>query len=87
MHVYFHNGTISSDFLLNEVESHHASKVMRTKVGDSIKVINGEGSVSVCEVVDNHPKHCKLKVLSTQFSEKSSKNISIAIAPTKSTIE
>lgn len=83
MHIYYHKGDITTDFELNEIESHHAVKVMRTKVGDSILVIDGEGHESVCQLLDVHPKHCRLKVISTLFEERKTKKVSIAIAPTK----
>ncbi len=83
MHIYYHKGVITQDFELNEAESHHAVKVMRTQVGASIRVVNGEGQESVCELLDNHPKHCRLKVISTHFEAKKTKKIVIAIAPTK----
>jgi 16S rRNA (uracil1498-N3)-methyltransferase len=84
MHIFYHKGSISNDFELNEVESHHAIKVMRSKIGDTVFVINGEGQESICELLDNHPKRCKLKVVSSTYTAPTAKKVSIAIAPTKS---
>jgi len=84
MHIYYHKGSISNDFELNEIESNHAVKVMRSKIGDTILVINGEGQESVCKLLDTHPKHCRLAVVSSHFEDQPIKKVSIAIAPTKS---
>lgn len=68
---------------LPEEESKHACRVLRMKIGDQMMVLDGRGGTYVAEITEDHPKHCTIKILQYEFEEKPSKEIHIAIAPTK----
>jgi 16S rRNA (uracil1498-N3)-methyltransferase len=70
---------------LNEEESQHITKVLRKKNGDKLNIINGKGFFCEAEIVQEHQKHCKIKIISKEKKENSRDyKIHIAIAPTKS---
>ncbi|TNE54189.1 MAG: 16S rRNA (uracil(1498)-N(3))-methyltransferase [Bacteroidetes bacterium] len=64
-------------------ESKHACKVMRMKEGDQLTIMDGKGSHFLAEIQEANPKKCIVKVLEHSFEEGSSKEVHIAIAPTK----
>ena len=71
------------EFQLNEEESRHACKVLRLKIGDTLHVLNGKGYLFTTEILDSHAKKCLLKIVKVYHEEKPSKEIHIAVAPTK----
>jgi len=73
----------AEEFQLNEEESRHACKVLRMKTGDKLHVLNGNGDLFTTEIIDSHAKKCVLKILGVFHEEKPSKEIHIAVAPTK----
>ena len=84
MHTYYYNGVLEGVITLNEVESNHAIKVMRSKVDSLVRIINGKGFVAEGKIVSDHPKKCQIEVVSVVFHEIDYPTITIAIAPTKS---
>ena len=68
---------------LNEEESKHAVKVLRLTDGNSIHIINGQGYLFRCEIIQASAKACQLKVIEKEFQEPSKNHIHIALAPTK----
>lgn len=70
-------------YILPEEESKHACRVLRLKIGDKIALINGRGSLFNCEITEDHPKHCIVKIVSTYTETADSPHIHIAISPTK----
>lgn len=73
----------TKEIALSEEESKHACRVLRLKNGDQLILLDGRGGTFLTEIVEDHPKHCTVKVLEYTFEEKSSREIHIAIAPTK----
>lgn len=84
MHTYFFDGIIEEEIVLSPVESNHAVKVMRSKEGDSVLVINGRGVKAEGEIVDAHHKRCLVKVISKAEEPISTNQVFVAISPTKS---
>jgi 16S rRNA (uracil1498-N3)-methyltransferase len=84
MHTYYYNGVLEGVITLNEVESNHAVKVMRSKVDSLVRIINGEGSVALGEIVSDHPKMCEVTITSVTENTAHCPKITVAIAPTKS---
>lgn len=84
MHTYYYIGELENVITLNEVESNHAIKVMRTTLGGEVRVINGKGFVAVGKIVKDHAKRCEVQIEDVKFKPQSGQQISIAIAPTKS---
>ncbi|MCC6180639.1 MAG: 16S rRNA (uracil(1498)-N(3))-methyltransferase [Bacteroidia bacterium] len=70
--------------ILNEDESLHCVKVLRHKVGDIIRVIDGKGTVAIGKIEAAHAKQCAVSLTQKQFIEPSRNyKLHIAIAPTK----
>jgi len=84
MHTYFYNGTLTNQITLDKVESNHAVKVMRSKVGKQLLIINGKGQKGVGEITDANPKKCVVSIASVQSEKEPESKIIVAIAPTKS---
>jgi 16S rRNA (uracil1498-N3)-methyltransferase len=68
--------------VLPEEESVHCIRVLRKKNGDLIEILNGKGSLFTAEIIDAHPKKCKVSIRNTTF-EQPTTPIHIAVAPTK----
>ena len=68
---------------LNEEESKHACKVMRLVIGNEIAILNGKGIEFTAKIVEAHPKHCKVEIISKTEELKPNYDLHIAIAPTK----
>lgn len=84
MHTYFYEGDIDSEVVLSQEESNHAVKVMRSKKGDRITVINGKGIKATGVIADTHPKKCQVKILSKEMYPPDEFKVFVAISPTKS---
>lgn len=69
--------------VLSEEESKHACRVLRLKVGDQVRLLDGVGGSYLAVIADDHPKHCRVSILDYTFEEKADQEIHIAIAPTK----
>lgn len=70
------------DYSLSEEESKHCVRVLRLKQGSQVELLNGKGLSAIAEIDDDHPKKCRLKILSTEFFPPN-KEIYLALAPTK----
>lgn len=81
----FYAPNISTDlYSLSEEESKHCIRVLRKKIGDIIHIIDGGGGMYECEVVQDNPKHCVVKVVNKKEEfEKRGYTLHMAVAPTK----
>ncbi|MGV6861745.1 MAG: RsmE family RNA methyltransferase [Putridiphycobacter sp.] len=73
-----------SSGILGEDEAHHASRVLRLKVGQHISLIDGKGTFGIGEIEDIHKKELSFKLITQNFKDKVLPEIHLAIAPTKS---
>ena len=65
-------------------ESNHCVKVLRHRVGEEIDVIDGEGTLYHCRIMDDNPKHAEAAVLSSQKDWHSHPyHLTIGCCPTK----
>ena len=70
--------------ILNEDESLHCVKVLRHKVGDTIQIIDGNGTKAVGTIQAAHAKQCAVLLTSKETVAKPRNYyLHIAIAPTK----
>lgn len=84
MQLFYCPNIIKGDCTLPEVEAKHCSKVLRKNIGDKIDIIDGEGTLYSCTIVDCSKKDCVVEIDSTTSNFGShSYNLHIAIAPTK----
>lgn len=84
MHTYFFDGNINDELVLSPEESNHAIKVMRSKVADRVAIINGQGVHAIGEIIDAHPKKCRIEILEIRREEEEGSKVFVAISPTKS---
>ena len=73
-----------STYTLNEEESKHCIRVLRMQTGDQFNITDGKGNLFEVEIIDDHPKRCSVKIIST-LSNYEAKDffLHIAVAPTK----
>lgn len=82
--IRFYSPDIEETAQLPEVESGHCCRVLRMKVGDRVYVVDGKGKEYECEIIDAHPKHTSLKIISSKEEKKHwNERIVLAVAPTK----
>lgn len=85
MHIFF-DPNIAPDnenFVLSEDESGHACRVLRLSKGDKIEILDGKGSRYTCYIIEPHPKKCAVAIQAKSFEQAPTRDIHIAIAPTK----
>lgn len=71
-------------YTLSEEESKHCVRVLRLGCGDTLHITDGRGNLFCCEVADDNPKRCSVRVVSTQSEfEKLPYALTMAVAPTK----
>ena len=66
--------------VLDEDTSKHIVHVLRMKVGEQLNLTDGKGNLLTCEIINDHKKHCGVKVTHSQFTTHHSQKISIAIS-------
>ncbi len=85
MHIFYSNKREGNNFILDQGESQHLSKVLRIKNGDMVKVIDGSGMIYECRVSDDNHKRVVTEIQETyQGDDLRDYHLHIAIAPTKS---
>lgn len=85
MHLFYCPDINGTPYSLSEEESKHCVRVLRLKPGDSIRITDGKGNMYACRIIDDHPKHCSVEIVSSEHIRSRGPNrLHIAIAPTKS---
>jgi len=83
MNLFYSNFNKSdSDIILDEIDSKHLSKSLRKKVGDIIRVTNGEGIEIKGEII-RLGKNIKIKIINKIKHRKRDISIHIAMSPLK----
>ena len=83
MNLFYSNFNKSdSDIILDEIDSKHLSKSLRKKVGDIIRVTNGEGIEIKGEII-RLGKNIKIKIINKIKHRKKDISIHIAMSPLK----
>ena len=59
----FYSPDILANSQLPEIESHHCIKVLRMRIGDSLKVTDGKGHLYQCTLVDNNAKRTTVSII------------------------
>ena len=84
MHVFYTPDISSNEYVLNEEESKHCTKVLRLGIGAMVYLIDGIGGLYKAEITGEHKKHVSLKVVEAKHEyNKRNHHLHIAIAPTK----
>jgi 16S rRNA (uracil1498-N3)-methyltransferase len=82
MHWFLATFNLPSTALLSEVETHHATKVLRLKDGDEVVVFDGNGLGYTAKLGAVSGKH-RVAFLQDPLPEQKKPNLSLALAPTK----
>lgn len=64
--IQFYAPDIESTGVLPETESGHCCRVLRMKEGDHIFVTDGQGHRFECVILDPHPKHTAVEILTVE---------------------
>ena len=69
---------------LSEEESKHCVRVLRLGRGDTLHITDGRGNLFCCEITDDNPKRCTVRVTETRAGwEALPYSLTMAVAPTK----
>ena len=69
-----------NNITLDEHTSRHIVQVLRMKKGEKLHLTDGKGNLATGEIVDDHKKHCNVKIIDSRFTERDSRKIIIAIS-------
>lgn len=82
--IQFYAPDIEATRQLPEDEARHCIKVLRTRQGSLIEVIDGMGHRFVCRLLNEDPRHASVEIESkTDITLAWSTDITVAVAPTK----
>lgn len=73
------------EIVLDEDTSRHVVQVLRMKEGEKLNLTDGKGNLITAGIIDDHKKHCAVKVIDSQFTPHLSRKITIAISLLKNT--
>ena len=76
----------AKNLILNEETSKHIVQVLRKTKGEEILLTNGKGTKAQSLIIDEHRKHCEVKILSIKKEERQLSKISIAISLIKNAV-
>ena len=80
----FYSPDILANSQLPEIESHHCIKVLRMRIGDSLKVTDGKGHLYQCTLVDNNAKRTTVSIINQiDINQPKYFTLHVAFAPTK----
>ncbi len=84
MHIFYDPLVSNSLHQLNEDESKHCIRVLRMQQGDHLQITNGKGAFFEAEIIEPHPKKCRVRVIK-EYKPAKTRNyfLHLAIAPTK----
>ncbi len=86
MQLFYAPDIIPPAYTLSEEESKHCVRVLRLGCGDRIHITDGRGNLFCCEITDDNPKRCAVRVVTTQSEyERLPYALTMAVAPTKNT--
>jgi 16S rRNA (uracil1498-N3)-methyltransferase len=80
----FYSPEIKETSALDTNDSAHVVRVLRKSKGDVIFVTDGLGTLFKTQIIEDHPKKCKIQIIDEQFYDDSLKRkVHLAICPTK----
>jgi len=71
------------EIVLDDDTSRHVVQVLRMKEGEQLNLTDGKGNLITAEIIDEHKKHCAVKVIDLRFTSHVSRKITIAISVLK----
>ena len=71
--------------VLDEETSKHIVQVLRMKVGEKLNLTDGKGNLLICQIINDHKKHCSVEVTATSYQQPATRRVSVAISLLKNT--
>jgi 16S rRNA (uracil1498-N3)-methyltransferase len=71
---------LQKQIILDEDVSKHIVQVLRMKKGEKLNLTDGKGNLLAAEIIDDHKKHCSVKITDLRFTSHLSRKIAIAIS-------
>ncbi|HEX6170982.1 MAG TPA: RsmE family RNA methyltransferase [Chitinophagaceae bacterium] len=68
------------EIVLDEDTSRHVVQVLRMKEGEKLNLTDGKGHLISAGIIDDHKKHCTVKVVDSKFTSQASRKVTIAIS-------
>ncbi|MDN3203441.1 16S rRNA (uracil(1498)-N(3))-methyltransferase [Algoriphagus sediminis] len=84
MQLFYQENITPPNITLDAEESRHLVKVLRKRVGDSVEVTDGKGTLHHCKVSEIGKREATLQIENQTVFPKSNHFIHLVIAPTKS---
>ncbi|MDR0582634.1 MAG: 16S rRNA (uracil(1498)-N(3))-methyltransferase [Prevotellaceae bacterium] len=85
MNIFYTPDVIASNYVLNEEESAHCTRVLRLGKGHTVHLADGRGTLYTARIIAAHPKACMVEIISKEEHYKPNPyRLHMAIAPTKS---
>lgn len=82
--IRFYAPDIQETHTLPESDSGHCCRVLRMGIGDEVEIVDGNGKSFHCRIINAHPKHTEVKILSESLEGKHwIGKLTLAVAPTK----
>ncbi len=83
MQLFITEDLSGQEALLNEEETKHCTQVLRKKIGDTIHLFDGRGSIAEGNIIAISKKECVISILNRKFENVNQPYIHIGISPTK----
>ena len=71
---------LQKKIVLDEDTSKHIVQVLRMKEGEKLNLTDGKGNLLTAEIIDDHKKHCEVKIEGTRYKAQDTRKIIIAIS-------
>jgi 16S rRNA (uracil1498-N3)-methyltransferase len=71
---------VQKEITLDEDTSRHVVQVLRMRDGEKLNLTDGKGNLLSTEIVDDHKKHCQVKVTALSVTPHASRKITIGIS-------
>lgn len=86
MQLFYAPDIAPPEYTLGEEESKHCVRVLRLGRGDRVHITDGRGNLFCCEITDDNPKRCAVRVVETRSEYgRLPYELTMAVAPTKNT--
>lgn len=72
--------SLQDQIVLDEDASKHIVQVLRMKNGEKLNLTDGKGNLLTAKIIDDHKKHCEVKIQETRYKEQDTRRITIAIS-------
>jgi 16S rRNA (uracil1498-N3)-methyltransferase len=82
---FYIDQNVTREITLDEDTSRHIVQVLRMKKDGLLRLTDGRGTLLTASVIDDHKKHCTVRVIDSQFTPQVSRKITIAISLLKNT--